>query len=146
MDPDSPAVLEALAYKQAHPLSEEANPQMSDWNGGITSAQMEWLKQQLAAAEAGGERVIVACHHQVGARAARDSHMAWNHEDISKVLVASPAFVLGLSGHDHLGGYASWESEIEGGIGGEKGKRRKHFVTVEALLEAPSGSNAYGMS
>jgi manganese-dependent ADP-ribose/CDP-alcohol diphosphatase len=149
MDPDSPAVQEALAYRQAHPLSEEANPQMSDWNGGITSAQMEWLKQQLAAAEAGGERVVVACHHQVGAGAARDTHMAWNHGDIRNVLVSSPAFVLGLAGHDHLGGYSSWESDAEGdedrsdGSIGEKG--RKHFVTVEALLEAPSGSNAYAV-
>lgn len=144
MDPDSPAVQEAIAYKHAHPLSEDANPQMSDWNGGITSAQMDWLKQQLAAAEAGGEVVVVGCHHQVGAGAARDTHLAWNHDVIRKVLVASPAFVLGLSGHDHLGGYASWKSEAEGGDSiGEMG--RKHFVTVEAILEAPSGSNAYGM-
>ncbi len=41
-------------------------PHMSDWNGGIGSAQMAWLQDQLAQAKLLQERVIVACHHQIG--------------------------------------------------------------------------------
>ena len=48
-----------------------------------------------------------------------------------QVLLASPAFVLALAGHDHLGGY----SVIDG----------RHFVTLEALLEAPAGGNAWAV-
>ena len=57
--------------------------------------------------------------------------MAWNYRDILEVVLRSPAIKLAFAGHDHLGGYTS----ING----------KHFVTLEALLEAPSGSNAYGV-
>ena len=46
-----------------------------------------------------------------------------------QVLLGSPAFRLALAGHDHLGGYAL----IDG----------RHFVTLEALLEAPH--NAYAV-
>ena len=46
-------------------MSDE-EPQMADWNGGIGSAQLGWLKEQLALAKLSGERVVVACHHQIG--------------------------------------------------------------------------------
>ena len=101
--------------------------------GGAASArrQLAWLKAELAAAEAAGERVIAAAHHQVGQGAVRPTHAAWNWRDVQAALLASPAFRLLLAGHDHLGGYAC--------IGG------RHFVTLEALLEAPPGGNAYGV-
>ena len=93
--------------------------------------QLAWLQAQLAAAEAAGERVIVAAHHQVGQGAVRATHSAWNRDAIQALLLASPAFRLFLAGHDHMGGYAC----IEG----------RHFITLEALLEAPEGGNAYGV-
>lgn len=70
------------------------------------------------------------------AGAARATHMAWNYRELLQVLLASPAVKLALAGHDHLGGYAC----LEGAAGD-----RKHFVTVEAMLEAPAGSNAWGV-
>ena len=57
--------------------------------------------------------------------------MAWNYKDILQVVLSSPAVKLAFAGHDHLGGYANLDG--------------KHFVTLEAMLEAPSGSNAYGV-
>lgn len=58
--------------------------------------------------------------------------MAWNAADIEAALLGSPAFALGLAGHDHMGGYAQ---RAPG----------QHFITLEALLEAPPGSNAYAV-
>jgi hypothetical protein len=58
--------------------------------------------------------------------------MAWNWKEIQKLCVESSAFCLVLAGHDHEGGFAE--------IGA-----KKYAVTVEALLEAPSGGNAYAM-
>lgn len=49
--------------------------------------------------------------------------------EIQDVLTSSRCVVLHLQGHDHMGGY-----HVHGDV---------HFLTVEALLEAPTGSNAY---
>lgn len=130
--PGSSQYTEAREYEAAHPLNDE-NPQMSPWNGGITKSQFDWLKLQLSEAEQNGERVFVAAHHQVGLGAARATHMAWNWKEIQDVLLESPSFALLLAGHDHLGGYA------------ELGNK-KHFVTIEALLEVPEDSNAYAIA
>ena len=61
----SALVQEAAAFKAEHPMS-PAEPQMADWNGGVGSHQLAWLKEQLADAIRTQERVIVACHHQIG--------------------------------------------------------------------------------
>lgn len=126
---DSAAMCEMRAYQESHPISEHV--QMSDWNGGCTTSQVSWLRSELAAAEQAGERVIVASHHPIGGGCARATHMAWNCEELQAVLAASPAVVLCLSGHDHEGGYSC----ING----------KHFITLEAMLEAPPDSNAFAI-
>jgi len=80
-------------FVAAHPMSEE-EPQMSSWNGGITQRQLAWLRGELSAAEAAGERVLVASHHQVGRGGARPTHMAWNWQEVQEVRV----WVGGLAG------------------------------------------------
>jgi hypothetical protein len=72
------------AFLAAHPLSDD-QPQMSSWNGGITRQQLQWLRQELSAADAAGERVIVASHHQLGQGGARTTHLAWNFQEIQEV-------------------------------------------------------------
>ena len=62
---DSPLAQEAAQFKSQHPMSAE-EPHMADWNGGIGSAQLAWLREQLARAQHDQERIIVACHHQIG--------------------------------------------------------------------------------
>ncbi|KAK9848481.1 hypothetical protein WJX84_012363 [Apatococcus fuscideae] len=121
---------EAQAYWEAHPLS-EAEPHMQSWNGGIGAQQMRWLHHKLQEADRQRMRVICTCHHQIGPGAARATHMAWNFKDIMDVVLQSSCVTLVLSGHDHIGGYAC----IQG----------KHFVTLEALLEAPTGSSAFAI-
>ena len=102
-------------------------------HSGCTSVQLAWLADVLDAAAAANERVVVAGHHQAGPGASvRRTHAAWNHAAIRAVLTrpGSPV-VLYLAGHDHEGGYAEG-----GGV---------HWVTVEAMCEAPPGSNAYAV-
>lgn len=139
------AVAESAAYLAAHPLS-EAEPQMSLWNGGIGGSQATWLAAQLRVAKAVGDRVIVAGHHQAGPDAAvRRTHAAWNWEAIAGLVsgdrvglapdatggVVPSSALIYLAGHDHCGGYAH-----AGGV---------HWVTLEALVEAPPGSNAWAV-
>ena len=134
---DSAAAREATAWLDTHPLG-DAHPQASPWNGGLTSSQLAWAREQVEAAAAAGERVVVAAHHQAGPGACvRRSHAAWNHDEIAAALTAPTAedkpspVVLYLAGHDHEGGYAVAE-----GV---------HWVTVEAMCEAPPESNAYAI-
>lgn len=127
---DSPLGQEAQQYMSSHPMSDR-EPHMHPWNGGCGAEQMQWLRSELAAADAAGDRVLVAAHHQVGQGAARATHMAWNWRDIQSTLLSRKAFVAFFAGHDHVGGYA----DIDG----------RHFVTLEAMLEAPDGGNSYGI-
>lgn len=136
-DAGTPAATEAAAWLASHPLG-EANPQASPWNGGITQAQLAWLRDQIAQAAAAGDRVVVAAHHQAGpGPSVRRTHAAWNHGAIFDAITAAqpdgrPSPVaLYLAGHDHEGGY-----EHTGGV---------HWVTLEAMCEAPTGSNAYAV-
>lgn len=124
---DCEVAREAAQFVASHPV--EQHPQMSPWNGGIGQRQLSWLQGVLQQAEEDGSRVIVASHHQIGKGAARDTHMAWNWREIESLLLQSRAVVLGLAGHDHQGGYAS-----TGGV---------HFVTLQALVEAPPDFTAY---
>mmetsp|Transcript_14247 Transcript_14247/g.43033 ORF Transcript_14247/g.43033 Transcript_14247/m.43033 type:complete len:217 (-) Transcript_14247:394-1044(-) len=128
--PDSSLGQEAAQYLDNHPLS-DSEPHMHNWNGGIGKAQLKWLEEELASASEAGNRCLVAGHHQVGQGAARASHMAWNWRSIQRVLLASPAFAVFFAGHDHMGGYSCAAA--------------RHFVTLEAMLEAPVGSNAYAI-
>lgn len=62
---DSELGQEASAYIQQHPLSEQ-EPHMVSWNGGIGKRQFAWLADQLQQASTDNQRVIIACHHQLG--------------------------------------------------------------------------------
>ncbi|KAK9798149.1 hypothetical protein WJX73_010044 [Symbiochloris irregularis] len=121
---------EAEAFAAAHPATER-EPHMVAWNGGLGSRQLKWLQNELLQAESERRHVLVAAHHPISPQAARKTHLAWNWREISAVLVASPAVALVLAGHDHEGGYAFHDG--------------KHWLTMPALLEAPTGSNAYAI-
>jgi len=103
--------------------------QLKPWSGGLGSTQVEWLKATLAEAESQGERVIVASHVPLAPAAAQHGDTSWNGEELAALLEHSPAVAVCLAGHYHVGGY----------------ERRglTHFVTLEAMLEAPAGSTAY---
>ncbi len=133
-DQGHPAMVETQAFQASHPMSDQF-PNMHPGNGGITTTQMQWLTQQLQEACDAHQQVIVACHHPLAA--GQDGHgppanyLAWNADEIRSILLASPCTVLVLCGHYHPGGFA-----CEEGV---------HFVCMEGLLEAPSGSNAYAV-
>lgn len=120
---------EAERFFANHPSSDY--PQMLSWNGGLRSAQLDWLRQELAQAEASNESCIVCSHHPLVAGSARPTHLSWNGNVVADILVSSPSFVAAFHGHDHQGGYATY--------GG------KHFTTLEAIVECPPGSDAFGI-
>lgn len=115
----------------AYILSHAGEARIQRYNGGIGQKQMAWLEEELARARQIESRVIVASHHCLAPGACRESHRAWNGDDVVDVLAESGVVALALAGHDHPGGFA----EVRG----------IPFVTVEAILEAPLGSNAFAV-
>jgi hypothetical protein len=120
---------------------------------------MQWLASELRDAEKNGERVIVASHVPLSRTAARPGMAAWNCDEVSALLEASPAVALCVAGHDHPGRYGrtlvpasdaarrdgSSEKKVGGGESTYSYKTfgRVHYVTLEAMLEAPEDGNAF---
>ena len=126
---DSPQFAAATEYMNAH----AGEDRMKRWNGGLGKVQLEWLKSELEAAKDACCRVIVASHHCLLRGASRETHRAWNGDEVCELLHATPGLVaLCLAGHDHVGGFAC--------VNGVP------HVTLEAVLEAPIGSNAYAVA
>ena len=113
---------------------------LKPWGGGVGPAQFEWLSSELDAAVAAKERVIVASHVALSPTAARPGMAAWNAPDVSArskrarrsrsasrgtTIRAATARTLVTNPEDGLHTFG-----------------RVHFVTLEAMLEAPETSYA----
>ena len=116
---------------------------LKPWGGGIGDAQMEWLRATLASAAENGERVVVASHVPLSRTAARPGMAAWNCDEVSALLEASPAVALCVAGHDHPGCYGRTLVPSAQLHSGYKTFGRVHYVTLEAMLEAPADGNAF---
>lgn len=117
------------AWLAAHPRTEY--PHAFEWNGGFRRGQLDWLTDELADAERAGENVVVFAHNPVVAEAASEPYLAWNHGELRAILDDAPAVVAYVAGHAHSGGYA-----FVGGV---------HHVTLQGMVEAPEGSNAFAV-
>ena len=106
------------------------HPEAATYNGAIGPEQRQWLRYQLAEATRAGQHVIVFGHHPVLEATSHSSLLAWNHKEIVKILADAGCVAAYFSGHDHKGGYA-----CQDGI---------HYVSLQGMVEAPEGSNAYG--
>ena len=56
------------------------------YNGQPSAAQMAWLRQQLAEAQASGERVVVFGHNPVHPFTCKPDGLAWNHTALREAL------------------------------------------------------------
>lgn len=121
---DSPPYKKAQAYLEDH-------PEAARYNGAVGAQQRKWLRARLEEARAAGRRVITFSHHPLVKEAAPESLLAWNHRQVNRILEESGCVVTHFAGHHHGGGYGQ-----RGGI---------HHVTLEGMVEAPEGRNAYGV-
>lgn len=97
------------------------------YNGGISRAQLDWLKQELDEAERKNEKVVVLSHHPLYAA---PGLTALNDLDILEVLTAYSCVRVGISGHHHSGDFGTHK-----GI---------PFITTEGMIETEQ-ENAYGV-
>lgn len=88
---DAPETAEA--HRVFADLKARGAPNAMDWNSGAGAAQLGWLRAELAAAAAAGERVIAAAHHPLVEGSAPAHYLAWNHEEIRAALEERPGLV-----------------------------------------------------
>lgn len=76
-----------------------------DWKqASVGGGQVDWLRGQLAAAEAERRRVVVCCHHPLICDDER--YVVANADEVLDALAGSPAVAGYLCGHYHAGGDA----------------------------------------
>ena len=103
--------------------------------------QTQWLRRELEAATARREKVIVASHIALSPTAARPGMSAWRSDEVSQTLESFDCVKVCVAGHDHPGGYG--RTLVPDREGKYRTFGRVHYVTLEAMLEAPEGSTSY---
>ncbi|XP_056405471.1 manganese-dependent ADP-ribose/CDP-alcohol diphosphatase-like [Hyla sarda] len=102
-----------------------------EFNGGMGKEQLAWLNDVLTYSDKKGERVIIAGHIPVHPKAIHSLCLAWNYDEILRTIQSHQSVVCYFAGHDHNGGYHLDSHGI-------------HHITMEGVIESPSGSNAFG--
>ncbi|KAJ1269617.1 hypothetical protein BS78_07G225100 [Paspalum vaginatum] len=102
------------------------------FNGGVGAAQLLWLDAVLRRAARRGEKVVLCSHLPLHPGAASPTGLMWNYDEVMAVVRRHGACVVAcLAGHDHKGGYAVDDRGV-------------HHRTLEAALECPPGTDAFG--
>jgi len=138
---------EAQALGEAYVKSAKSEPGGSErvkpWGGGLGPTQTRWLENELELATERNEKVIVASHCALSRTAARPGMSAWDADAISALLEARECVKVCVAGHDHPGGYG--RTLVPDREGTHRTFGRVHYVTLEAMLEAPEGGTSYAV-
>ncbi|CAO2200378.1 unnamed protein product [Urochloa humidicola] len=138
---DHPVAAAARAFLEArNPNADKNSParlvgtdrRFVMFNGGVGGAQLRWLDGVLRGAAACGEKAVVCSHLPMHPAAASHTGLMWNYEEVLNVVRRHGDCVVAcLAGHDHRGGYAVDDHGV-------------HHRTLEAALECPPGTDAFG--
>lgn len=119
---------ESNKYKKSRVLLDSINKAGQDnaqsWNGGLSSKQLIWLKEQLDDAEKNDFKVAVFSHfpvYPVGA-----THNLWNDREVVNLLEQYDVVKIYMNGHNHAGGDA-----IHNGI---------YYLNLKGMVENPDAS------
>ena len=102
-------------------LKNENSPNAVNWNGGISSKQLEWLKQQLNEATALNEKVLIFCHFPIFPE---NEHNLLNYKELISTLENYRNVIAWFSGHNHAGNYGNFNYI--------------HCVTLKGMVETES--------
>ncbi len=101
-------------------LQRAQQPQAQPWNGAVGKQQLDWIEQQLQAAQQCGESVVVLGHYPL---APENTHMLMNAGELVDLFTRYRVRAC-FAGHDHRGGYARIE--------------HTEFFTMKGMLDGPS--------
>jgi manganese-dependent ADP-ribose/CDP-alcohol diphosphatase len=98
-----------------------------NWNGGISSKQLEWLTNQLNEATTNNEKVFIICHFPVFPE---NIHNLLNYNEVLTILEKYQNIIAWFNGHNHAGNYGNFNSI--------------HFVTFRGMVDT-EGSNSFAL-
>ncbi|KAL3824894.1 hypothetical protein ACJIZ3_020923 [Penstemon smallii] len=101
------------------------------FNGAVGKQQLEWLDRVLQDATKLNQRVVICCHLPLDPHAASNEALLWNYDEVIDLIHRYDCVKVCISGHDHKGGHSVDSHGV-------------HHHVLEAALECPPGSNAFG--
>ncbi|GLJ08295.1 hypothetical protein SUGI_0085830 [Cryptomeria japonica] len=137
---DHPHRLEAIKYIETkNPNVEKNSPdgltgndrRFVMFNGGVGKEQLAWFDSVLQDASALDQKVIVCCHLPLDPAASSPESLLWNYDEVMHVIHKYNCVKVCIAGHAHKGGYVVDSHGI-------------HHRVLEAVLECPPGSDAFG--
>lgn len=137
---DHPNTLEALKFLgEKNPNTEKNSPaglvglerRFLMFNGGVGKEQLEWLDGILQEATKMKQKVVVCCHLPLDPGATSKEALLWNYDEVMDLIHRYNCVKVCLTGHDHKGGHTIDSHGI-------------HHRVLEAALECPPGTNAFG--
>jgi len=119
---DTPEFAQSQAVIAANGWDQKPN-----WNGAIGKSQLAWLEQQLLAATAAEENVILYCHFPIWP--AGVGHDLWNAAEVISLIEPHPCVKAYINGHNHAGNYAE--------------KDGVHYLTLKGMVENEESTFAH---
>ncbi|ONK80773.1 uncharacterized protein A4U43_C01F21570 [Asparagus officinalis] len=101
------------------------------FNGAFGRKQLQWLNRILLDSTEKNQKVIICCHQPLDPSAATPEALPWNYEEVMEIIHRYGCVKACFGGHEHMGGYSVDSFGV-------------HHCVLEAALECPPGSNAFG--
>ena len=102
----------------------ENEPNLQTWNGGLSSSQLLWVKEELNKAKSNNEQVGFYCHFPVGRDG--EAHNLWNYKQFVQLIAAYDNVKFYFNGHNHNGDYIA--------------KNQVHYLTFKGMLDTENTS------
>lgn len=94
-----------------------------EWNGGMGTAQIGWLKKELDEAKLKKQRALIFCHFPVYPE---NVHNLFNYKEVLQLLESYDNVIAWFNGHNHAGNYGNFHMI--------------HFITLRGMVETESNS------
>ncbi|EMS61435.1 Manganese-dependent ADP-ribose/CDP-alcohol diphosphatase [Triticum urartu] len=101
------------------------------FNGAVGKEQLSWLSDVLRDASERRQNVVLCSHLPLDPVAASQVGLMWNYDEVMAVVRRYNCVKACFAGHDHKGGYCVDSHGV-------------HHRTLEAALECPPGTTAFG--
>uniref|UniRef100_A0A0E0LQ02 Manganese-dependent ADP-ribose/CDP-alcohol diphosphatase n=1 Tax=Oryza punctata TaxID=4537 RepID=A0A0E0LQ02_ORYPU len=137
---DHPVTAEAFKFlEEKNPNSDKNSPdglvgvdrRFVMFNGGVGKEQLSWLNDVLQDASARRQNVIICSHLPMDPGSASFAALMWNYDEVMAIVRQYKCVKACFAGHDHKGGHSVDSHGI-------------HHRTLEAALECPPGTSAFG--
>ncbi|MEE9364953.1 MAG: metallophosphoesterase [Cellulophaga sp.] len=105
-------------------LKNDSLPYLQTWNGGMSTTQLKWIKEELELATTNKEQVGFYCHFPLQPIS---SHNMWNSNDLLSLISEYSCVKLFFNGHNHDGEYAH--------------KNGIHYVTFKGMVDTKDSTS-----